>query len=70
MTDILFADEDGVVVPLPFSRPGDLPAKEDDLEWSGVPTFTDKCDWPCLEGGCRDLVFAALDAVSPRAPSV
>lgn len=26
--------------------------------------------WPCREGGWRDFVFAAREAVSPRAPSV
>jgi hypothetical protein len=30
ITDIRFAAEDGVVVPRPFCRPGDRPAKEED----------------------------------------
>jgi hypothetical protein len=49
ITDIRFAEDEGVFVPLPFARPGDLPAKEDDLVCSGVLTF--KCICPCLEGG-------------------
>ena len=68
ITDILLAEDDGVAVPLPLSRAGDLVANEADLLWSGVPTV--ELDCPCLEGGCKDLVFAALDAVRPRAPSV
>lgn len=31
ITDILLADDEGVVVPLPFARAGDLIAKDDDL---------------------------------------
>ena len=31
ITDIRFAEDDGVFVPLPLFRPGDLPAKENDL---------------------------------------
>lgn len=68
ITDIRFAEDDGVVVPLPFVLPGDRPANEDDLECSGVVMC--KCTCPCLEGGCKDLVFAAREAVKPRAPSV
>lgn len=62
--DILFVDE-GVVVRFP----GDFVAKEADLVCSGVMLFTVK-SCPCRVGGCNDLVFAALDAVKPRAPSV
>lgn len=69
ITDILFADEEGVVVPLPFALPGDLPAKEADLLCSGVLVETVKCVCPFLEGGCKDFVFAARDAVNPLAPS-
>ena len=43
ITDIRFPDDDGVFVPLPLFRPGDLPVKDDDLLWSGVPAATDKC---------------------------
>jgi hypothetical protein len=70
MIDMRFAEDDGVFVPLPLFRPGDLPAKDDDLLCSGVLVLTAKCVCPCLEGGCNDFVFAARDAVSPRAPSV
>lgn len=31
ITDILFAEDEGVVVTLPFCRPGDFPAKDEDL---------------------------------------
>lgn len=31
ITDILFAEDEGVVVPLPFTRLGDFPAKDKDL---------------------------------------
>jgi hypothetical protein len=69
--DILFEVEDGVVVPLPFDFPGDFPANDEDRPCSGVPTFpAAKCVWPCLDGGCKDFVFAARDAVNPLAPSV
>jgi hypothetical protein len=51
MTDIRLPEDDGVFVPRPLFRPGDLPAKDDDLLWSGVPAVTDKCVCPCLEGG-------------------
>ena len=70
ITDIRFAEDEGVAVPRPPLFPGDLAASDADLECSGVLTLTDKFAWPCLEGGCSDLVFAALDAVKPRAPSV
>lgn len=70
ITDIRFADDDGVFVPRPFGLPGDLPANDDDLLCSGVLVFGVKCVCPCLEGGCSDFVFAARDAVNPRAPSV
>lgn len=65
ITDIRF-DEEGVFVRFP----GDLLANEADLVWSGVPALTARCVCPCRDGGCKDFAFAALDAVSPRAPSV
>jgi hypothetical protein len=64
ITDIRFAEEDGVFV----LRPGCLLANDDDLLCSGVLIV--KCACSSVEGGCRDLVFAALDIVSPRPPSV
>ena len=65
-----FDEDDGVFVPLSFCRPGDLPANDDDLLCSGVLELGAKCICPCLDRGCRDFVFAALEAVSPRAPSI
>jgi hypothetical protein len=70
ITDILLAEDEGVAVPLPLFLAGDLPANDDDLLCSGVLVLTAKCVCPCLEGGWRDFVFAAREAVSPRAPSV
>jgi hypothetical protein len=72
ITDIRFAEDDGVVVPRPFGLPGDLPANDEDLLCSGVLVFATgvKCVCPCLEGGWSDFVFAARDAVNPRGPSV
>lgn len=67
ITDNRFTEE-GVFVPRPLLLPGDLPANDEDLLCSGV--LTAKCVCPCLDGGWRDLVLAALDAVKPRAPSV
>ena len=64
ITDIRFED-DGVVVRLL----GDFVAKEADLVCSGVLEFTVR-SCPCRVGGCKDFVFAALEAVKPRAPSV
>lgn len=66
--DIRFADEDGVDVPLPLGRPGDLDAKDEDLLWSGVKFAVDT-GGGCLGGGWRDFAFAAR-AVARRAPSV
>lgn len=68
MIDMRFA-EDGVAVPLPFARPGDLPAYEEDLLCSGVIEGVERYVGRCVAGGCSDFVLAAR-AVAKRAPSV
>jgi hypothetical protein len=42
IVDILLDDDEGVSVPLPLGRPGDLPANEEDLECSGVDTGAER----------------------------
>lgn len=61
--DIRLAADDGVDVLRPFAFPGDFPANDDDLLWSGVPRGVDNNPWLCLEGGCRDFVFDARGVV-------
>ncbi len=68
ITDIRLADDEGVDVPRPVGRPGDLPANDDDLLCSGVMVGVESCAGPCLVGGWSDLAFAAR-AVARRAPS-
>lgn len=60
MTDIRFAEDEGVSKPCPLTRPGDLPAKDDDLLCSGVIIVgVERCVWSCLEGGWSDFVLDA-----------
>ena len=67
MTDIRLADDEGVELPLPVGRPGDLTAIVEDLLCSGVIMVVER--YPCFDIGCKDLVFAAR-ALANRAPSV
>lgn len=49
--DMRLAADDGVDVLRPLCRPGDFPAYDNDLAWSGVPLGVDNDSGLCLGGG-------------------
>lgn len=67
MTDILFADEVGVVG-LRVSRCGDLSVKDEDRPCSGVKLGVKDEKLTCLEGGSSDFDFVDRGVLKTRSP--